>query len=131
MGQLKISWQDRLTVLLEVGCGVSLAYFELLSAIARLSCCELDDLAVELLASPTEVLELLRAAEVRGDCEQSPCCHPTNMRQIQLTPKGRAIATVAGEVMDRELTFLFETIPNSRVRELNEMLKQLRNPNAR
>jgi hypothetical protein len=126
MNQLKVSWQDRLTVLLKSGCGVSLAYFEFLSAIQRLGCCELDEIATELPASPSVALELLRKGEERGDCQLSPWRYPTYMRRIRLTSKGRALVTVAGDLIDSELIFLFGSVPNSRVRDLNGILNRLR-----
>jgi hypothetical protein len=105
---------------------ISAAYFDVVSALDRLGCCDPDDLASDLDIRVDSALYQLGEGGLRGHCRVVRHVTPGARRHVALTPKGHDLATRADMTVKRETEALCEAVSPETLRMSMVTIRRLR-----
>jgi DNA-binding MarR family transcriptional regulator len=122
------TWRRDLASVLQGDLGISVAHFDVLSALQQLGCCEPKELASALGIRVGKALDQLGDAEHHGDCRQVRHVTPGSRPHVRLTAQGQRLANAADHRVDEELHALLGGLSPEGLRVFAVGLRRLQRP---
>jgi DNA-binding MarR family transcriptional regulator len=128
---LRNTWRRDLALVLRGDLGISVAYFDVISALQQLGCCEPKELASALGVRVGKALDQLGDAECHGDCRPVRHFTPGSRPHVRLTAKGQRLANAADRTVAMELRTLLGGLSPEALRVFAVGLRRLQRPDIR